>query len=360
MICSDARTSVTNETSGWDDASISLPRDTNERDAGSSYERPSVRGATLAWIGSTMTRVVVRSIHTSWFSGLVLLTASCHVREASWNQDRRLWEMARIGDVKSVKAELEAGADPNATLDFDGRDWGATPLTRAALSGHTDVVVVLVAAGAEMSVEDADGYTPLSAAAGGGHADTVRKLLELGFDANFKTRRGESALFNAASRDVVRVLVEAGADVDTKNTSSVSALFGPSSAGEYDLVDELLNSGADPNITAGNGETALRYASGNGHSRVVRRLIEAGADVNAKTLDGETALMAPLDNGFRGMMEENIPRHQIPEVMRLLIDAGADVNARAGNGVSVMEMARRGRNYASDRIAKLLIEAGGS
>ena len=317
-----------------------------------------MQDATFAWIVSTMKRTLAGLIHPLWFSGLFLLAASCDVREASWDRDRRLWEAARIGDVESVKVELEAGADPNATLDFDARDWGATPLTRAALSGHSDVVVVLVEAGAEMLVEDVDGYTPLSAAVGGGHADTAKTLLELGFDANFKNRRGESALFNASDREMVRVLVEAGADVEAINTSSVTPLFLPSTVGVYDAVDELLNSGADPNATADNGETPLRYASGNCHSRVVQRLIEAGAVVNAKTLDGETALMAPLDNGFRLMMEEDIPRHQIPELMRLLIDAGADVNARTGDGVSVLEMARQGRNHPSDAVVELLLGAG--
>ncbi len=47
---------------------------------------------------------------------------------------------------------MQAGADPNAT-DFDN----ATPLHKAAFTGHTDVCVLLLEKGADIDARDAQG-----------------------------------------------------------------------------------------------------------------------------------------------------------------------------------------------------------
>jgi ankyrin repeat protein len=66
----------------------------------------------------------------------------------------------------------------------DGRP-PATPLYVAANNGYTDVVAVLVRAGAAVDQGAVDtGATPLCAAAQKGHADVVRVLLEAGADVN--------------------------------------------------------------------------------------------------------------------------------------------------------------------------------
>lgn len=49
-----------------------------------------------------------------------------------------------------------------------------------ALSGHLEVVKVLVVRGADAACRDAQGYTPLHAAAAAGQVDVLKYLLQLG------------------------------------------------------------------------------------------------------------------------------------------------------------------------------------
>jgi len=59
---------------------------------------------------------------------------------------------------------------------------GQTPLNLAARHGYTDVVRVLLAAGARVDHADCDGWTALRAAAWGGHTQVkVTQILFLKF-----------------------------------------------------------------------------------------------------------------------------------------------------------------------------------
>lgn len=50
------------------------------------------------------------------------------------------------------------------------------------LSGHLDVVKLLVSHGADVMCKDKRGYTPLHAAATSGQSDVVKYLLKLGVE----------------------------------------------------------------------------------------------------------------------------------------------------------------------------------
>ena len=55
-----------------------------------------------------------------------------------------------------------------------------TPLMEAASAGHTDIVRLLIAHGADVNAQSSSGNTPLMYACAGGHEDVVRVLLEAG------------------------------------------------------------------------------------------------------------------------------------------------------------------------------------
>ncbi|MER7723157.1 ankyrin repeat domain-containing protein [Streptomyces sp. NPDC096323] len=101
---------------------------------------------------------------------------------------RRLFEALAGSDAAAVKSVLRAGADPERA-DREG----TTPLYEASVRGMTDIVRLLLAAGAAPNAESsglgAEG-TPLCAAASWGHTETVRELLAHGADPNLREDHG--------------------------------------------------------------------------------------------------------------------------------------------------------------------------
>jgi ankyrin repeat protein len=81
------------------------------------------------------------------------------------------------GYIRTVKALLSAGADPNKAVNQDG-----TALIIAAKEGHTEVVNVLLGAGADPDSVDRDGKTALILAVQYRRAETVQALLVGGAD----------------------------------------------------------------------------------------------------------------------------------------------------------------------------------
>lgn len=76
---------------------------------------------------------------------------------------------------------------------------GRSVLHHAAAAGQTEIVGLLLEAGADPGVPDATGDTALAAAARGGHADLVEILLDAGAAADFADASGRTPLMFAVS-----------------------------------------------------------------------------------------------------------------------------------------------------------------
>jgi ankyrin repeat protein len=96
-----------------------------------------------------------------------------------------LLEASMHGDYDVASEALRHGADPNAVLD------GHTPLCWASQEGHTDVVRLLLDAGAEVNFSDPLGFTPLFKSIGDPHLDTAELLLLRGADVDHRCRSSE-------------------------------------------------------------------------------------------------------------------------------------------------------------------------
>src|SRR5579871_2561833 len=87
--------------------------------------------------------------------------------------------------------------DQGASVDARDR-LGARPLSRAARSGHLEMVDLLLQRGAPIDARDLSGATALYVAAERGQTAVVQRLIDKGADANLKGRSGTSPLAAAA------------------------------------------------------------------------------------------------------------------------------------------------------------------
>jgi ankyrin repeat protein len=118
---------------------------------------------------------------------------------------------AKNGDRAVAEDALRRGADPNAEID------GWTPLFWAAQEGHTEIVDLLLDAGANVNFADSGGFTPLNQAVGESHLDTVEHLLLRGADIAHRcaSAGGCTVLHIAAAYgrlECIRLLLRYGAD----------------------------------------------------------------------------------------------------------------------------------------------------
>ena len=159
-----------------------------------------------------------------------------------------------------IRLLLDKGADVNArTREVPpSRRWlyalndvswvdftGQTPLLRAALSGDTTTMRLLVQRGADPNLATLAGTTPLMAAAGVGWAV-----------AQTYTESPQASL------DAVSLCLELGAEVNAANSMGLTALLGAVNRGRNDIIELLVKRGARLDIKDKEGRTPLRWAEG--------------------------------------------------------------------------------------------------
>lgn len=93
---------------------------------------------------------------------------------------RPLYMCAREGLTQLVKEILKTC--DKSELEERGGARGSSPLHMAATYGRTEVVRLLLAAGADPNEENRLGQSGIRYAALGGHVDTVQALLDGGAD----------------------------------------------------------------------------------------------------------------------------------------------------------------------------------
>ncbi|MEM9596437.1 MAG: PQQ-binding-like beta-propeller repeat protein [Acidobacteriota bacterium] len=167
--------------------------------------------------------------------GLVLVWSAV-TAAGSQSPEERLWEAARTGDVATVRALLAKGVPVDAKTEFD-----CTALYFAANSNETEVMKVLLEAGASPDVRDNSyGFNAIGMAAWLGHAEATKVLLEAG------VAPGDAigALFAATGNGHTETVKTLLAKVEVP-PAQLSALLGSAQGGGHaDLVALLKAAGA--------------------------------------------------------------------------------------------------------------------
>ena len=247
----------------------------------------------------------------------------------------------------------------------DANRGGNTPLQIAARGGHTEMVEMLLMAGADvnagaiyttkvashanytidmrdnsMAIGDhkhpSHRETALVLAVECGYIDVAQRLLASGADVNALTKNEESLLAVAAKRGdskMVELLLTASIVVNTKSVHTTA--FGAAmKGGHVEILKTLLAEGFDLKTYP----LALTVAVGNHYIKVVKCLLAVGADVNS--YDGQKAMRQAAAIG-------------LTEVVEMLLVAGADVNNP--NCQVALELAER---YGHVEVAEKLLAAG--
>jgi len=158
-----------------------------------------------------------------------------------------LMAAAGHGLTDRVRRLLARGADPEGRGSKHPIYKGRSPVQEAALSGHMDVVSLLVDAGASWEHDDVDA---LVAAAMAGDRDTVNRLLAADPGARERAiKRRPDQLVRAAeqsSYEAVALMIELGFDVNARPRTA--PLHEAAMYGNLEIIRLLLDHGADPNL----------------------------------------------------------------------------------------------------------------
>jgi ankyrin repeat protein len=223
----------------------------------------------------------------------------------------------------------------------------------AAEVANTEVLKLLLEAGADAESPNLDGQTALLAVARTGNVEAARLLLEFGAKVDAREKwGGQTALMWASARrhpEMMKLLISKGADVNARGTARnyqrhVTAEGRPKNldSGGFTpmlyaarencaaCVQVLLDHGADIDLPDPDGVTPLHLAVMNANWDLAQQLILAGADVNQWDIFGEAPLFTAIGlrnqiNGGRASIDE-LNKTDGLTIVGLLLERGADPN----------------------------------
>jgi uncharacterized protein len=226
-----------------------------------------------------------------------------------------------------------------------GRGW--TPFQDAAFRGKAEIMRVMLKEGA--------GITPGDIAHALHHAvqvphinpEIVEVLLATGQVAE------PFCLLYRGDIDGLRTLAAADGDViHQRDAAGCPLLLRAAENAEEQVVRHLLERGADVEARGPFGRSALSACACNQvdrkrRSRTLRLLLDRGADVDGKTFRGRTPLFSAAAAGWG-------PEDSV----KILLEYGAEVNVRDDEGHTALEEVLIHPSARSQRVARLLREAG--
>ncbi len=268
-----------------------------------------------------------------------LLAANAEATAPTTTGATALHFAAAAGSAPAASALIDAGA----AVDAREPQWGQTPLMFAAAAGRTDVVRVLAARGADLS---------LAAKV----VDVSARNREDGVESRVRNQR-VAALQRERAAQLAKIAGSAGVAPAARAPRAGADDGGePEPVGYADLVGShggltalllavrdarretalaLLDLGADINqVSAGDRTSPLLMATINGHFDLAATLLERGSDVHLASDAGATPLYGVLNMQWAPKARHPQPAYYMQQTVDYLdlverfLKAGADVNAR--------------------------------
>ncbi|PAV90747.1 hypothetical protein WR25_01610 [Diploscapter pachys] len=241
-----------------------------------------------------------------------------------------------LGNQQAAIFLIENGCDVNAKKKYrkEEDDDFSSPVHMAVAWGQTEVLKVLVKAGANLNVQDSDGRTPCHVAVREKHHDALKELLAAE-DVTFVSMRdkfGHTTLSQAiANRDhesanlIVNRVPHAALQT---NGNGENLLHVAVKSGDLEGVLFLLATHVDVSAVTSDSSrrTALHLAAVGTNEMITRNLLLAGCPINTKMEDGSTALHVAVT-------------HHRTEQCYILLDNGADPNIADDQGNNVLHLA---------------------
>ena len=205
---------------------------------------------------------------------------------------QEFFEAIKAGEVERVKAMVSS----MPSLVNARGDAGSAILT-AVYHRHKEIVNLLVARGAELSIFEA---------CAAGELERIERLLaeSPGVDITACSDDGWTPLHLAAffgHQKVVELLLAQGADLAARsaNSNANTPLHAALAANQKMVAGLLIGHGADVNAADGGGWRPLHLAAANNNLDTLKTLIAQGADVGATNREGLTAVQLAEQKGHR-------------------------------------------------------------
>jgi len=243
---------------------------------------------------------------------------------------------------------------------------GMTPLLYAARDGQAEEARLLVAAGADIEMADANQIRPLLMAVLNNHLDIAGLLLAKGANPNADDFWGRSPLWAAVdyrnldmnNRDqdsptdngvdrapilvMIKELIDAGANVNARTRELAPVRRWLYSLNEVSWVDFT-------------GQTPFLRAALSADTATMRLLVEHGADPKLPTLAGTTPLMAAAGVNWVVAQTYTESVQARLDAVKLCLELGAEVNATNSMGLTALLGAV---NRGSNDIIEFLVQRG--